>query len=143
MPVLSDRSGIDPIIYATIYGPPHGRESLESTRQWQILRSRMMNSLVILCPPHQEWLTDDGTRLVASSWKDWQETHTTFCQVLAENSIPFVALPDHLLELQDRVDFVFREWTTAFPRVITNTPSVSRGLSDQPNQQLVGDASNS
>lgn len=63
--VLSDRSGIDALVYAARYGPPGSREMLENTREWQYSPSRMMQSLVVLCSPHREWLVDDGTMIDA------------------------------------------------------------------------------
>lgn len=136
-PILCDRSGIDPLVYAIKYGPPNGRESLEDTIQWQHLRNRMMKSLVIVCPPQREWLTDDGTRLMASSWEDWLEMHRIFCRVLKEHCIPFIVLPDDLLELQDRVDFVRCLWDTALPRVLATGRALPENLAYRPYSQPV------
>ncbi|KAE8383143.1 AAA domain-containing protein [Aspergillus bertholletiae] len=132
VPVLCDRSGIDPIAYAVKYGPRNGRESLEQSEQWQTLKYRMFDSLVVLCPPHQGWLTDDGTRLIASSWQEWHDMHLTFCQILQENQIPFSMLPDDLELLEDRVEFVLQLWRSFLPRSVSVPRTVLRGLSARP-----------
>ncbi|KAL4947609.1 AAA domain-containing protein [Aspergillus filifer] len=108
--VLSDRSGVDPIVYAINYGPPLSRELLEDSTHWQYLRGRMRTSLVILCPPRQQWLKDDGTRLMAGTLSEWEHTHLTFTQVLKENEISFQIIPRELLSVEDRVEFVLRLW---------------------------------
>ncbi|KAL4970491.1 ATP/GTP-binding protein [Aspergillus stella-maris] len=109
--VLSDRSGVDPIVYAINYGPPQSRDLLEDSSEWHYLRDRMRKALVILCPPQQEWLKDDGTRLMSSTMAEWEHTHSTFIQVLEENEIPFQAIPRELTGLGERVEFVLRTCT--------------------------------
>ncbi|KAH1292942.1 hypothetical protein KXW65_001967 [Aspergillus fumigatus] len=113
--VLCDRSGADPIVYAVKYGPPHAQEMLEKCREWQVLRDRMRESLVILCPPHREWLTDDGVRLMACSWTEWEDLHLVFLHVLKTNTISFYVIPEELMELQDRVGFVLDLWDELLP----------------------------
>ncbi|KAH1747973.1 hypothetical protein KXW33_001714 [Aspergillus fumigatus] len=113
--VLCDRSGADPIVYAVKYGPPHAQEMLEKCREWQVLRDRMRDSLVILCPPHREWLTDDGVRLMACSWTEWEDLHLVFLHVLKTNTISFYVIPEELMELQDRVGFVLDLWDELLP----------------------------
>jgi nicotinamide riboside kinase len=108
--VVCDRSGADPIVYAVKYGPPHAQEMLEKRPEWQVLRHRMRDSLVILCPPHREWLTDDGVRLMAGSWTEWADLHLVFLHVLKTNTISFHVIPEELMELQDRVGFVLDLW---------------------------------
>ncbi|GMF81797.1 unnamed protein product [Aspergillus oryzae] len=113
-PVLCDRSGVDPIVYAIRYGPPQAQAILESSPQWYYLRDRMRQSLVILCPPHPEWLVDDGTRLMASSWTEWENVHLTFLKVLEANGIVFHMIPNELLDLEKRVEFVLRLWSNSY-----------------------------
>lgn len=113
--VLCDRSGADPIVYAVKYGPPHAQEMLEKCREWQVLRDRMRDSLVILCPPHREWLTDDGVRLMACSWTEWEDLHLVFLHVLKTNTISFYVIHEELMELQDRVGFVLDLWDELLP----------------------------
>ncbi|KAI9367232.1 AAA domain-containing protein [Aspergillus egyptiacus] len=110
-PVLCDRSGVDPIVYAVQYGPPRAQEKLESLSHWHCLRDRMRRSLVILCPPHPEWLVDDGTRYMAKTGAEWEELHRTFIQVLEANRIPFHAIPRELVDLEERVDHVLHLWS--------------------------------
>lgn len=109
--ILSDRSGVDPIVYGIQYGPAHSRELLEASFQWPVLRDKMRKSLVIVCPPQAEWFKDDGIRLMASQ-EEWEGTHLTFLQILKEYQIPFHTIPVDLVILQDRVDFAISVWRT-------------------------------
>ncbi|KAL2827982.1 AAA domain-containing protein [Aspergillus cavernicola] len=111
-PVLCDRSGVDPIVYAVKYGPRHAQQMLEDSPQWHFLRGRIRKSLVIICPPHRGWYKDDGTRLMAKSWAEWEDVHITFVQVLETNGIAYQVMPQELLDLQDRVDFVLHLWNS-------------------------------
>ncbi|KAL3462794.1 AAA domain-containing protein [Aspergillus heterothallicus] len=111
--LLCDRSGVDPIVYAVKYGPPQAQIILEGSSHWRYLRDRMKESLVILCPPHQEWLVDDGTRLMARSPEEWESVHFIFIQILETNGIAFQVIPKELLDLEARVDFVSRLWQSS------------------------------
>ncbi|KAL4898931.1 hypothetical protein BDW74DRAFT_164222 [Aspergillus multicolor] len=108
--VLCDRSGADPIAYAMQYGPPDAYKALEASPEWHYLRDRLRESLVVVCPPHQEWLVDDGTRLIPRSWAEWERTHLAFLHVLESNSIGFHTIPAQLVVSEQRVDFVLRLW---------------------------------
>ncbi|KAL4932418.1 ATP/GTP-binding protein [Aspergillus undulatus] len=109
-PVLSDRSGADPIVYGIKYGTVDAREILESSPQWECLRDRMREALVILCPPVADWLKDDGVRLMARTWTEWEDTHIAFLEVLEANGIPFHVIPPEVLDLGERVQFILRLW---------------------------------
>ncbi|KAL5335066.1 AAA domain-containing protein [Aspergillus crustosus] len=115
-PILCDRSGVDPIVYAIRYGPEDGRVKLEDAPQCQFFKQKMKRALVIVCPPQQEWLIDDGVRLMASSWEEWEGVHLAFFEVLESNEIPFQVIPNGCLDLQDRVDFVFDLWSGLLSR---------------------------
>ncbi|KAE8334423.1 hypothetical protein BDV24DRAFT_172565 [Aspergillus arachidicola] len=108
--VVYDRSAADPIVYAVKYGSPHTQDMLEQCLEWQVLRDRMRDSPVILCPPHQEWLTNDGVRLMAGCWTELADLHFVFIHVLSTNTILFHVIPEELMELQDRVGFVLGLW---------------------------------
>lgn len=108
--LLCDRSGVDPIVYAIKYGTPHAQVILERSPEWHHLRDRMRMALVILCQPHREWLVDDGTRLMAKTWEEWESVHLTFMQVLDTNGITFQMIPDEMIDLDERVDFVLDLW---------------------------------
>lgn len=109
-PVLCDRSGVDPIVYAVKYGPPQAQEILESSYYWKYLRDRMRKALVVLCPPQEDWLVDDGTRLMARDTAEWEDMHRIFVQVLETNGIVFQTIPRELQDLEDRVGVVMRLW---------------------------------
>jgi nicotinamide riboside kinase len=108
--LLCDRSGVDPIVYAIKYGTPYAQIILESSPEWHYLRDQMKKALVILCQPHREWLVDDGTRLMAKTWEEWESVHLTFMQVLDANEITFHMIPKEVIDLDERVDFVLDLW---------------------------------
>ncbi|KAL4784134.1 AAA domain-containing protein [Aspergillus varians] len=110
LPILCDRSGVDPIVYAVKYGPADAQETLENSAQWRWLQDRMRRALVIVCPPYQGWLIDDGTRLMASNWAEWHDMHLAFIQLLQSNGIAFQVIPSELLDLEGRAGFVLRLW---------------------------------
>lgn len=117
--ILSDRSGLDPLIYATKYGPPFRIESLLDYSPWRFLHRRMQRSVVVVCPPHGDWLVDDGVRLMPTSWEDWLHTHRLFCQLLGVQGIPFTCIPENLTFLSERLLFVIRLWKEARARMGT------------------------
>ncbi|KAF3941905.1 hypothetical protein ABW19_dt0203725 [Dactylella cylindrospora] len=108
--LISDRSGIDPIVYAAKYGPSGGADMLLASGEWQVLRTRMTGAVVILCPPRKEWLQDDGVRLMANDWQEWLEVHQLFEKLLERCGISYVTIPEELSELPDRVGFVLQRW---------------------------------
>ncbi|KAI9925948.1 hypothetical protein MW887_005754 [Aspergillus wentii] len=108
--LLSDRSGVDPIVYGLQYGPSDAQKTLLDSPQLRYLRERMNQSLVILCPPHLEWLIDDGTRLMSKDPQEWHNTHRAFIDVLEATNINYHVIPGNLVKLEDRVNFVVRHW---------------------------------
>jgi predicted ATPase len=108
--VVSDRSGADPLVYALIYGGEKMSDELASSEAWNKLRANMQKSTVIVSPPVREWLVDDGTRLMPSSWEEWLQIHESFCSTLRRFDIDFIELPGHVKDLGDRIDYVLRQW---------------------------------
>lgn len=103
---ISDRSGLDPIVYAREHVSPEAALEMQQSHLWETLRSRMASSLVVLCQSGTPWLYDDGVRLMPESDEAWKRLHHLFCLTLEENGIPYVTLPNCLLELDERVAFV-------------------------------------
>jgi hypothetical protein len=60
---VSDRSGVDPIVYARKYASKGAESYLINSTEWSELRERMGKSVVIVCEAGADWLTDDGVRL--------------------------------------------------------------------------------
>ncbi|KAH0536278.1 hypothetical protein FGG08_006839 [Glutinoglossum americanum] len=110
--IVSDRSGIDPIVFAAMYGPPGGARSLLESGTWHNLRSQMRTSLVVLCEPVEEWLRGDGVRLMPERKDEegWSQLHTLFCETLEREKVKYIILPEHVRSILDRVDFVLRAW---------------------------------
>ncbi|OCT53413.1 P-loop containing nucleoside triphosphate hydrolase [Cladophialophora carrionii] len=108
--IVSDRSGIDPIAYATLYGPPEvARELLESDA-WRVLREKMRKGLIVLCEPVPEWLFDDGTRLMPADDAEWYELHTVFISLLQQTGITYEVLPATCTSREERVARVLERW---------------------------------
>jgi len=108
--ILSDRSGLDPLVYAAKYGPPDGLATIIASPTWAILKGRMRRSLVILCPPRADWHFDDGTRLMVKDWGEWEDTHRVFQTLLAEFNIPYHQIPESVSSRSDRVKLVLTLW---------------------------------
>jgi nicotinamide riboside kinase len=113
--ILCDRSGIDPLAYSCKYGPPGDLASVmgpPAWAAWQVLKPRMQTSLVILCHPRTDWVVDDGTRLMAKDWEEWQDLLRIFKKLLAENEIPYYSIPNEISSSADRVNYVLTLWTS-------------------------------
>lgn len=104
---ISDRSGIDPIVYAQVYLGNHSAEKLLSLPEWVCLREWMRRSTVILCTPgNEEWLNDDDVRLKYGGAEEWERFSYEFSKVLEKQTIEFIVLPGGLTSLEQRVGFV-------------------------------------
>ena len=107
---LSDRSGLDPIVYAKRFGPNDAASSMLKSSTWAELRLRLASSVIVVCEPCQDWLEDDGTRLMPLDWEDWMETHHVFCSLLDQCGLQYSVLPAIVHMLPERVDFVLHLW---------------------------------
>jgi len=85
---------------------------LQETAVWAELRSNLRAGIVVVCEPVQEWLYDDGTRLVPLSWEEWMETHRTFCTLLEQHDVDYIVLPASTQASKDRVDFMLSHCRT-------------------------------
>ena len=103
---ISDRSGLDPIIYAKRYVGSDAADLMMGTEMWQDLRERMGRSLIIVCEAGMDWLTDDGVRLMPTDKADWTTFHELFCNTLREAKLEFAVLPRSIEDIERRVDFV-------------------------------------
>lgn len=109
--VLSDRSGIDPIVFATAYARfPLIATTLLQRPDWLFLRSRMQQSLVILCEPMPQWFVEDDVRVVPASPAETNKLHQIFCQLLNDQHIPFHVLPSAMERREERLQFVLHRW---------------------------------
>lgn len=103
---ISDRSGIDPIVYARYYIGEEAANQLLMTHQWQTLEQHLKAGLVILCEAGSAWLTDDGTRLMPNDRDDWINFYHTFCDMLSERQIGYKLISSDVTDIGDRVNLV-------------------------------------
>ena len=99
---ISDRSGIDPIVYARYYvGIEQAKELLDSP-QWTFLERNMKAGLVVLCDAGAHWLIDDGIRLMPKNTADWIAFGNAFYTLLKERDIRSIVIPNDLIKISDR-----------------------------------------
>ncbi|KAJ4864835.1 AAA domain-containing protein [Trichoderma breve] len=111
--IISDRSGIDPIIYASRHIGSEAVKLMTSSTYWQELRDRMSQSLVFVCETVEDWLVSDGVRLMPRDVEDWKEYDNEFCRMLESAEIPYQMIPRSVKSLEDRVSFVWSRWKNA------------------------------
>ncbi|KAI1821309.1 AAA domain-containing protein [Xylaria intraflava] len=107
---ISDRSAIDPIIYAQKYVGREAADVLRAAPHWVAMRDRMAKSLVIVCEAGASWLTDDGVRLMPLDNAEWLQVHAEFCTVLAHAGLEYHVLPSKIGNRDDRMQFVLSLW---------------------------------
>ncbi|KAI0333201.1 hypothetical protein GY45DRAFT_1245171 [Cubamyces sp. BRFM 1775] len=104
--ILSDRSAIDPIVYAGTSGVPGAlnrrRRLLEDVALQKMLPA-YRNSLFVVLEPVTEWLEDDGVR----SLEDPERYNSVLFATLRELGIPYVTIGTEMKDICARVDFVF------------------------------------
>ncbi|KAG6040813.1 hypothetical protein E4U41_006984 [Claviceps citrina] len=107
---ISDRSGLDPLIYAERHvGAAFARKML-STPEWRSLGASLARSVIFVCEPTGGWLADDGVRLMPLDGDDWQACHRRFCAWLAALGLEYRVVPSTMPDLGERVRFVWHEW---------------------------------
>jgi nicotinamide riboside kinase len=122
--LVSDRSGIDPIIYALLNAENeadrHRRlESLTSSPQFQLALSAYRRSVVVLLAPVSEWVVDDGVRslenqvstvmieVLTPHFDSMQvQCLAVFKEVLSMLRIPYRQIGSEMKGLADRVTMV-------------------------------------
>ena len=107
---ISDRSALDPLVYADVYVGKDGREALTQTPSWRTAKGWMKDGVVVVCEAGGEWLIDDGVRLMPDDRVAWCEMHTRFCSTLNDLGISHTVLPSSISQLETRVHFVVQEW---------------------------------
>ncbi|KAF2995093.1 hypothetical protein E8E13_003531 [Curvularia kusanoi] len=104
---ISDRSGLDPIVYARyLVGKQQAAEMLASP-VWQELEGRIKAGLVILCEAGG-WLEDDGLRLMPEGCKACLRVDAAFRDMLAARGIEYHVMSKHVLDVHQRADSVQR-----------------------------------
>ncbi|KAM0465644.1 hypothetical protein ACHAPV_001699 [Trichoderma viride] len=108
--IISDRSGMDPIIYASRHIGNEAVKVMVSSDYWKELRDRMSQSLVFVCETVEAWLVSDGVRLMPRDLQDWAEYDEEFCRMLDSAEIQYQMIPRSMQNLEDRVAHVWSEW---------------------------------
>ena len=103
---ISDRSGIDPIVYARLFVGHTASEELLQTPEWLALEHHMQEGLVFLCEAGCPWLVDDGTRLMPKDAGEWHRVDKAFRSLLDTRGIKFHVIPADLTAIEDRVAMV-------------------------------------
>ncbi|EKG19859.1 hypothetical protein MPH_02861 [Macrophomina phaseolina MS6] len=109
--LISDRSGVDPIIYAQHFGGKSAACQLLQCKNWQELGERMRSSVVVLCSPEAKFLKDDGVRLMPRDVQEWEDLHKAFCNVLDENGIPYL-VRDGVANQDVLIGMIRMEWNS-------------------------------
>jgi nicotinamide riboside kinase len=104
---LSDRSAIDPIVYAVLTSPDENeaqrrREILVNSPDFKNALPRYRRSTFILLAPVADWLKDDGVRLLEHQARCFE----VFRQILVELGIPFLEIGAQMRFLEERVTMV-------------------------------------
>jgi nicotinamide riboside kinase len=107
---ISDRSAIDPIVYARKYVTEEASIQLRQSMEWLQLKERMKDSVVIVCQAGADWLLDDGVRLMPENQEAWIEFHQLFCSCLDEWGLDYEVVPCTLIDIDKRVEFVLERW---------------------------------
>ncbi|KAH8088984.1 AAA domain-containing protein, partial [Cristinia sonorae] len=106
--LLSDRSAVDPVVYASTGAEVAEREGIRSRlvndRTFQAVLPLYRRSVFVVLHPVEEWLTDDGVRSLEDPWVYLQELFRT----LQELGIPFVEVETGVRDLRERVALVKR-----------------------------------
>jgi nicotinamide riboside kinase len=103
---ISDRSGIDPIVYARYYVGVEQAKELLASPQWVFLEQQMKAGLVVLCEAGVQWLTDDGIRLMPKNRTDWTAFDQAFRALLEERGIRYIVIPSHMTDISNRATAV-------------------------------------
>lgn len=111
--IISDRSGVDPIVYTRKYVSESAASSLAKFPEGMELQNRMKNSLVVVCEAGVDWLIDDGVRLMPGSWDEWMNTHHLFCSCLEELGLEYEVVTNDMTDINERVSFVLEKWSSS------------------------------
>ncbi|KZT10827.1 uncharacterized protein LAESUDRAFT_809721 [Laetiporus sulphureus 93-53] len=103
--LLSDRSAIDPIVYAstsTVSGALERRQRLLADSSLHAILPFYRDSLFVVLQPVREWMIDDGVRSLEDPWIYLQTLHAT----LDELKIPYIVIGEDTRDINHRVGLV-------------------------------------
>lgn len=109
---ITDRSGLDCLVYTSKYVGKEGADALSQTPELAELKARMQEGRVIVCEPVADWLKDDGTgfRPIPEDKEQWFAVHEEFCELLNDLGWEYEVLPSTMTHHEDRVAFVLSTW---------------------------------
>ena len=104
---VSDRSGLDCLIYAAKYVGTKCAEELSRMPELERLKTRMREGRIIVCEPVAVWLEDDGSGLrpIPEHAEQWFSVHGEFCELLDGLGWKYEVLPSRMTDLDERVAF--------------------------------------
>lgn len=76
--VLADRSGADAVVFVEAYGDEEQARKLFESQEWQVLRQRMRDSLIILCEPVTPWYVGEGSIRRRVTWEKMNELYAAY-----------------------------------------------------------------
>jgi nicotinamide riboside kinase len=103
---ICDRSGLDPIVFARYFASAEAAAELLASKKWLELEGRMKRGIVVLCEVGNNWLVDDGVRLMPNDVTEWAHIDRAFRGLLEWRGIKFSVLPKQVTDLTKRVEFV-------------------------------------
>ncbi|KAL1592613.1 hypothetical protein SLS60_011029 [Paraconiothyrium brasiliense] len=103
---ISDRSGLDPIVYAQLFVGEEAASDMLTSEEWRELEQRMKAGIVILCEAGCSWLIDDGTRLMPDGTTEWMRIDDAFRKQLFARGIRYTVVPKDMVSLEERVQLV-------------------------------------
>ena len=103
---ISDRSGLDPMIYAEMYVGREATEQMLAGEDWKACQQSLSKALIVVCEPGAPWLYDDGTRLMPLDETEWTTTHETFCRFLDKLELSYLVARKELMNMRDRVQLI-------------------------------------
>ena len=74
----------------------------------------------------QEWLHDDGVRLMPIDATEWLDMHDVFCRILSEFQIPYTVIPASITDLRARTDLVVSLYRTSLGKQSADGVNVVR-----------------
>ncbi|KAG5661345.1 hypothetical protein KAF25_005467 [Fusarium avenaceum] len=107
---ISDRSGFDPLVYAREYVSPEAVVEMRRLPAWIEVKTRMENSLIVVCEAGTPWLMYDGVRLMPDNEDAWMKLSRDFCDLLDETGFSYCVVPRTMLDLSERAEFVLAKW---------------------------------
>ncbi|KAI6122018.1 AAA domain-containing protein [Pisolithus sp. B1] len=134
--ILSDRSGIDPIVYAIMTAKDEGEahqkeEVLVNIPAFQMALRRYKEAIFLLLNPVEEWLVDDGVR----NLDHHERCIKVFRQVLDKFGIKYQEMGAETKKIEDRVRLLEERMALAHRPLVSqmrDTPAIRPRVSQRP-----------